>query len=131
MKGCSCYTYNSYKTILASFNFGGWTKNRQTAKSLPNKLRIRYIGIRLALSNRTVNYSNRSTPLGQFNTLLLQSETTKLNAQMFSDAISNHILLNQVHASFLEITFVRLSVCVCLVCVRLRGPRLLITAHLK
>ena len=37
--------HNSYKTILASFNFGRRTKNRQTAKlkSPPNKLRIWYI----------------------------------------------------------------------------------------
>ena len=34
-----------YEAILASFKFGGWMKNRQTAKlkSPPNILRIRYI----------------------------------------------------------------------------------------
>ena len=36
---------NSYKTILVLFNFGGQTKNRQTAKlkSPPNIPRIRYL----------------------------------------------------------------------------------------
>ena len=44
VKSCSCYTYNSYEAILASFKFGGRTKNRQTAKlkSPPNIPRIRY-----------------------------------------------------------------------------------------
>ena len=43
-KSCSCYTYNSYETILMSFKFGGWTKNHQTAKlkSPSNKLCIWY-----------------------------------------------------------------------------------------
>ena len=43
-KSCSCYTYNSYETILALFKFGGQTKNRQTTKLKPppNKLRIQY-----------------------------------------------------------------------------------------
>ena len=43
-KSCSYYTYNSYEAILASFKFGGQTKNRQTAKlkSPPNILCIRY-----------------------------------------------------------------------------------------
>ena len=42
-KSCSCYTYNSNEAILASFKFGGQTKNRQTAKfKSPPNIRTTY-----------------------------------------------------------------------------------------
>ena len=43
-KSCSCYTYNSYETILALFKFCGQTKSHQATKlkAPPNIQRVRY-----------------------------------------------------------------------------------------
>ena len=55
-KSYSYYTFNSYEAILASFKFGGRTKNCQTAKlkSPPNKLHLRYILMELPLYTEDV-----------------------------------------------------------------------------